>query len=76
MKKLTILICAVILGVASAVFAESTPVSSPTASMSPAAQKYTCPMHSEVVQDKPGDCPKCGMKLVLKEENKKPDTKK
>ncbi len=26
--------------------------------------KYTCPMHSEVVSDKPGNCPKCGMALV------------
>ena len=25
---------------------------------------YTCPMHPEVVTDKPGNCPKCGMKLV------------
>ena len=25
---------------------------------------YTCPMHPEIVQDKPGDCPKCGMALV------------
>ena len=30
------------------------------------ATKYTCSMHPEVVQDKPGDCPKCGMKLVEK----------
>lgn len=29
--------------------------------------QYTCPMHPEVVQDKPGDCPKCGMKLVEKQ---------
>jgi Heavy metal binding domain len=28
---------------------------------------YTCPMHPEVVSDKPGRCPKCGMKLVVKE---------
>jgi hypothetical protein len=28
--------------------------------------RYTCPMHAEVVQDKPGSCPKCGMKLVEK----------
>jgi len=25
---------------------------------------YSCPMHPEVRQDKPGDCPKCGMALV------------
>lgn len=28
---------------------------------------YTCPMHPEVEQDGPGECPKCGMKLVPKE---------
>ena len=25
---------------------------------------YTCPMHPEVQQSKPGQCPKCGMDLV------------
>jgi len=25
---------------------------------------YTCPMHPEVKQSKPGRCPKCGMDLV------------
>ena len=30
------------------------------------AQQYTCSMHPEVVKDAPGDCPKCGMKLVEK----------
>jgi len=27
---------------------------------------YTCPMHPEVQQDKPGKCPKCGMFLEAK----------
>lgn len=27
---------------------------------------YTCPMHPEVLSDKPGKCPKCGMALVKK----------
>ena len=27
---------------------------------------YTCPMHPEVEQDHPGDCPKCGMALEFK----------
>lgn len=29
-----------------------------------ATEMYSCPMHSEVVSDKPGKCPKCGMTLV------------
>ena len=29
----------------------------------PAGTQYTCPMHPEIVQDHPGDCPKCGMAL-------------
>ena len=32
------------------------------------AVQYTCPMHPEVVSDMPGNCPKCGMTLVKKEE--------
>src|SRR3989344_5956242 len=27
-------------------------------------KSYTCPMHPEVVSDKPGMCPECGMQLV------------
>lgn len=33
-------------------------------------QIYTCPMHPEVVSDKQGDCPKCGMELIKKEGKK------
>lgn len=28
---------------------------------------YTCPHHPEVVQNSPGTCPKCGMKLQHKD---------
>jgi Cu(I)/Ag(I) efflux system membrane fusion protein len=30
----------------------------------PRADRWQCPMHPAVVQDHPGDCPICGMKLV------------
>lgn len=32
---------------------------------------YTCPMHPEVVSEKSGKCPKCGMFLVEKKEDQK-----
>lgn len=27
---------------------------------------YVCPMHADVISDKPGKCPQCGMNLVKK----------
>jgi len=36
------------------------------------AKKYTCPMHPEIIRDKPGQCPICGMDLVeIKETGEK-----
>jgi hypothetical protein len=50
-----------------ATHANSQPASQPsTAPASQPAVVYTCPMHPEVLSDKPGNCPKCGMKLVPK----------
>lgn len=45
----------------------STPISESTPQPVPEAAQpgitYTCPMHPEVQQDHPGNCPKCGMTL-------------
>lgn len=32
--------------------------------MEPKNTTYTCPMHPEIIRDKPGSCPLCGMDLV------------
>ncbi len=34
-------------------------------------QQYTCPMHPQIAEQKPGNCPICGMGLVLVETNNK-----
>ena len=31
----------------------------------PKGSLYTCPMHTEILREGPGDCPKCGMALEL-----------
>lgn len=36
----------------------------------PSNAVYVCPMDKDVVSDKPGKCPKCGMELVKKEDSK------
>lgn len=75
MKKLTLLICTAIFVTALGAFTQTSPAPSPTATASAVDQKYTCPMHPEVVQDKPGKCPKCGMNLEPKGD-KKPEAPK
>lgn len=37
---------------------------SPTQDHSSSNTAYTCPMHPEILQDKPGMCPECGMNLI------------
>ena len=37
-----------------------------TGSANASAKQYYCPMHPQVVQDHPGECPICSMSLVLK----------
>src|ERR1700722_6841301 len=36
-------------------------VEKPVVEQAVAGVKYVCPMHPEVVSDRPGACPKCGM---------------
>ncbi len=40
-----------------------------TTKLTKGAVFYQCSMHKEVMSDKPGDCPKCGMKLVQKQKS-------
>jgi hypothetical protein len=49
-------------------------IAAPTLAAQAEPQKYTCLMHPEVVMDHPGNCPKCGMKLVPMKENGKRST--
>jgi hypothetical protein len=48
------------------------PTQAPAPAGKPAAVVYTCPMHPEVISDRPGKCPKCGMTLVPKQPESKP----
>jgi P-type Cu+ transporter len=41
---------------------EQMPAAAP---QTPSDARYVCPMHPEVVSDRPGACPKCGMALEL-----------
>ena len=45
--------------------AHGTPAASPTATTSaPTSDIFTCPMHPEIKESKPGNCPSCGMTLI------------
>jgi hypothetical protein len=74
MKKVSLMAIAILFSAIS-VFASSsiTTLSDTTKTKKalPAKVQYTYPMHPEVLSDKPGKCPKCGMTLVKKEPAKK-----
>jgi hypothetical protein len=63
-RRLNVMLISIALGFGGVAFAGCS--SDHVGSKAEKAAKYTCPMHPELVKDKPGDCPKCGMKLVEK----------
>lgn len=63
--KNSILIAFLAVSLAFSACNNSTPKDSVVESATSAKEVYTCTMHPEVRSDKPGNCPKCGMKLVL-----------
>ncbi len=66
MKKLIIALFAVTAALGT--YAQTGQEKTPAKKTTPAMQvKYTCAMHPDVVMDKPGKCPKCGMTLVKKD---------
>jgi hypothetical protein len=66
-KSALLIVIAVIAGVTFS-FAQTS--KSKTSGSTAAKYVYTCLMHPEVITDKPGKCPKCGMTLVKKKVDK------
>ncbi|MFA6086331.1 heavy metal-binding domain-containing protein [Mucilaginibacter sp.] len=74
MKKVMLMAVAILFSAATVFAASPTTAASDTTKtkkVKPAKVQYTCTMHPEVLSDKPGKCPKCGMELVKKEPAKK-----
>ena len=63
MKKVIILLMAITTSFGS--FAQKAKANSDTSKAGTVIYTYSCPMHPDVVSDKPGKCSKCGMDLAL-----------
>jgi hypothetical protein len=74
-KRIFILISAMTLAIGAAVQAGAIELNRPSDDhdheQEHEKRKYTCPMHPEIVANHPGNCPKCGMKLVPVPEGKR-----
>jgi hypothetical protein len=74
MKKVMLMAIAIVFSAATVFAVNGTnSASDPTQhqKVKPVKVHYTCTMHPEVISDKPGKCPKCGMTLVIKVDTKK-----
>lgn len=73
MKRIIIFSTALLIGFVFTSFsnqANAQTTTKKTTTVQQVTKKYTCKMHPEVVMDKPGKCPKCGMALVEKKDMK------
>ena len=69
MKKLIVLL--IVLTATVTTFAQSAKDTMPKSKTDTTGKfVYTCSMHPDVITDKPGKCPKCGMDLVKKQVDK------
>ena len=69
MKKTILILC---LSIATSVFilsCENKKSETEQSHTHAAGVQYTCPMHPEVISNKPGTCPQCGMDLVEKKQD-------
>ncbi|MGE5520174.1 MAG: efflux RND transporter periplasmic adaptor subunit [Candidatus Dadabacteria bacterium] len=69
MNRKTFLKHAGILLIVPSVFFSACADKSSTPSKGKVEQTYTCPMHPQVIANKPGNCPICGMQLVPFDKN-------
>lgn len=65
--KIMLIVIAVVALIIAAAFVAGCNSGKPAKAQTGSGIVYTCPMHPEVISDKPGKCPKCGMNLVVKE---------
>jgi hypothetical protein len=80
MKKLTLVIIALFYS-GITIFASGLPVNKAVSDTIKTTSKkvevqYTCGMHPDMISNKPGRCPKCGMGLIQKDTSKKDTIKR
>ena len=73
--KRTIFVIAILLAAGTGSFGQVSTTKPPTHKHVTTKAKYTCTMHPEIVRNKPGKCPKCGMPFVKMKPGKMKDMK-